>query len=157
MLSTASYDARKFGVRSGMPGPCGSPRCFRSQLTERVLGFIAKKLCPELIMVDHHFDHYMKVSGKIMNIFREYDPNMFAAGCDEGYLKYVTSSHSGPRSSGLLRGHSITEYCRTHHIDAGDCIQQMRDRVREEMNLTVSAGIAPNMVRMMVRECFTSF
>ena len=41
-------------------------------------------------MVDHHFDHYMDVSGKIMNIFREYDPNMLAAGCDEGYLKYVT-------------------------------------------------------------------
>jgi DNA polymerase kappa len=39
-------------------------------------------------MVDHHFDHYMDVSGKIMNIFREYDPNMLAAGCDEGYLKY---------------------------------------------------------------------
>ena len=32
----------------------------------------------------------MDVSGKIMNIFREYDPNMLAAGCDEGYLKYVT-------------------------------------------------------------------
>ena len=60
---------------------------FYSRLTEGVLGFIAKKLCPELIMVDHHFDHYMSTSGKIMNIFREYDPNMFAAGCDEGYLK----------------------------------------------------------------------
>jgi DNA polymerase kappa len=59
-----------------------------------VLGFIAKKLCPELIMVDHHFDHYMDVSRKIMNIFREYDPNMSAAGCDEGYLKYATFLHS---------------------------------------------------------------
>lgn len=54
-----------------------------------VLGFIAKKLCPELIMVNHHFDHYMDISRKIMKIFREYDPNMFTAGCDEGYLKYV--------------------------------------------------------------------
>jgi len=51
-------------------------------------------------MVDHHFDHYMKNSGKIMNIFREYDPNMLAAGCDEGYLKYVASLHSRPRSLG---------------------------------------------------------
>ena len=62
---------------------------FCSQLTREVLGFIAKKLCPELIMVNHHFDHYMDISGKIMNIFREYDPNMCAAGCDEGYLKYA--------------------------------------------------------------------
>ena len=91
MLSTASYDARKFGVRSGMPGSCGSFRRFCSQPTKDVLGFIAKKLCPELIMVDHHFDHYMDISRKIMNIFREYDPNMFAAGCDEGYLKYASS------------------------------------------------------------------
>ena len=65
------------------------------------LGFIAKKLCPELIMVDHHFNHYMEISGKIMNIFREYDPNMCAAGCDEGYLKCVASAR--PRSSvGLI-------------------------------------------------------
>lgn len=44
--------------------------------------------------------------------------------------------------------HSITEYCHTHSIDVAECVQQMRDRVREEMKLTVSAGIAPNMVRM---------
>lgn len=75
------------------------PRCLVSgmhpvtfaQLTKMALGFIAKKLCPDLIMVDHHFDQYMEISRKIMKIFREYDPNMFAAGCDEGYLKYATS------------------------------------------------------------------
>ena len=100
MLSTASYDARKFGVRSGMPGPYSSPHCFRSRLTKEVVGFIAKKLCPELIMVNHHFDHYMDISGKIMNIFREYDPNMCAAGCDEGYLKYAAPSRPYSRSLG---------------------------------------------------------
>ena len=51
-------------------------------------------------MVDHHFNHYMDVSGKIMNIFREYDPNMCAAGCDEGYLKYVASLRPRSRLSG---------------------------------------------------------
>jgi len=40
MLTTASYEARKFGVRSAMPG------------------FIAKQLCPELIIVPVHFDKY---------------------------------------------------------------------------------------------------
>lgn len=90
MLSTASYEARKFGVRSGMPGAWDLSRRFRLWLTKSVQGFIAKKLCPELIMVNHHFDHYMDISRKIMNIFREYDPNMLTAGCDEGYLKCVT-------------------------------------------------------------------
>jgi len=146
MLSTASYDARKFGVRSGMPGPYSSSRRLCSRLTKQVLGFIAKKLCPELIMVDHHFNHYIDVSGKIMNIFREYDPNMSAAGCDEGYLKCVRMP-TIILIELTVGGHSITEYCRTNNMDVAECVQQMRDRVREEMNLTVSAGIAPNMVR----------
>jgi nucleotidyltransferase/DNA polymerase involved in DNA repair len=46
--------------------------------------------------------------------------------------------------------HSITEYCQTHGVDAAECVQQMRDRVRKEMNLTVSAGIAPNMVSVIL-------
>ena len=104
MLSTASYDARKFGVRSGMPGMCGSLHGFRAELTDPKSGFIAKKLCPGLIMVPHHFDHYMDISGKIMNIFREYDPDMLAAGCDEGYLKFVLSLRSRLRLFGLTGG-----------------------------------------------------
>jgi DNA polymerase kappa len=44
MISTANYVARKFGVRSGMPG------------------FIAKKLCPELILLPHNFEKYEKAS-----------------------------------------------------------------------------------------------
>lgn len=71
MLSTASYDARKHGVRSGMPG------------------FIAKKLFPELIILDHHFPRYMEMSRQVMEIFRRYDPDMQVAGCDEGYLKWA--------------------------------------------------------------------
>jgi len=69
VLTTASYDARKYGVRSGMPG------------------FIAKKLCPDLIIVSNHFSRYSDMSDTVMSIFRRYDPNMSAAGCDEGYLK----------------------------------------------------------------------
>lgn len=51
------------------------------------LAFIAKKLCPDLILVQTHFDRYMEMSRRVMDIFRRYDPNMCAAGCDEGYLK----------------------------------------------------------------------
>jgi nucleotidyltransferase/DNA polymerase involved in DNA repair len=40
MISTASYEARKFGVRSAMPG------------------FIAQRLCPQIIFVKHRFDVY---------------------------------------------------------------------------------------------------
>ncbi|KAG7446342.1 DNA/RNA polymerase [Guyanagaster necrorhizus] len=107
VLTTASYEARRYGVRSGMPG------------------FIAKKLCPELILVKINFTRYNEMSRKVMDIFERYDPNMCAAGCDEGYL-------------------NITSYCKEHDITSDDCVQEMRKEVFKETNLTVSAGIAPN-------------
>lgn len=53
--------------------------------------FVAKKLCPDLITVPLRFEWYSEMSSKVMNIFRQYDPNMIVAGCDEGYLKSVLS------------------------------------------------------------------
>ncbi|PBK73871.1 DNA/RNA polymerase [Armillaria solidipes] len=114
VLTTASYEARKYGVRSGMPG------------------FIAKKLCPELILVKLNFTRYSEMSRKVMDIFERYDPNMCAAGCDEGYL-------------------NITSYCEEHDMTPDDCVQEMRRKVFEETNLTVSAGIAPN--KMLAKIC----
>ncbi|KAI9067404.1 DNA/RNA polymerase [Trametes sanguinea] len=113
VVSTASYEARKFGVRSGMAT------------------FVAKRLCPELIVLSSHFDRYSEMSSKVMSIFRRYDPMMCVAGCDEGYL-------------------NITRYCDEHSISPEDCVLQMRQIVQEETSLTVSAGIAPNKVRPMV-------
>ncbi|KAF9227351.1 DNA/RNA polymerase [Gyrodon lividus] len=107
VLSTASYEARKYGVRSGMAE------------------FVARKLCPDLIIVKLSFERYSEMSERCMRVFRRYDPNMYAAGCDEGFL-------------------NITHYCRYHHIDADTCVQEMRAAVHKETQLTVSAGIAPN-------------
>lgn len=69
VLSTASYEARKFGVRSGMAQ------------------YIALKLCPHLIVVPSHFDRYAEMSKEVMNVLRNYDPLMLAAGQDEAFLK----------------------------------------------------------------------
>ncbi|KAF9241588.1 IMS-domain-containing protein [Melanogaster broomeanus] len=107
VLCTASYEARKYGVRSGMAE------------------FVARKLCPDLIVVKLNFGRYSEMSKQCMRVFRRYDPNMSAAGCDEGYL-------------------NITQYCRDHQIDADTCVQEMRAAVHRETQLTVSAGIAPN-------------
>ncbi|KAI9455457.1 DNA/RNA polymerase [Lactarius psammicola] len=81
VLCTASYEARKYGVRSGMPG------------------HIALKLCPELILVNLHMSLYSEVSKRIMAIFRQYDPNMLAASVDEAYLnitEYCERHNLGP-------------------------------------------------------------
>ena len=50
-------------------------------------GFVAKRLCPDLILLPINFARYSEMSKKVMDIFRQYDPNMLVAGCDEGYLK----------------------------------------------------------------------
>ena len=55
MLSTSSYEARRFGVRSAMPG------------------FIAKKLCPDLIIIPTNFSKYAAVGEIIRKIFAEFD------------------------------------------------------------------------------------
>ncbi|KAJ6499342.1 IMS-domain-containing protein [Mycena sanguinolenta] len=107
VISTASYEARKYGVRSGMAT------------------FIAKKLCPQLIMVSHGMSDYSEMSHKVMAICRRYDPQMCPAGCDEGYL-------------------NITAYCAEYDMDADACVQHLRNAVFSETKLTVSAGIAPN-------------
>src|SRR6476660_5967096 len=54
VVSAASYEARKFGVRSALSG------------------FLAKKNCPDLIFVSPRFDRYKEISKKIHKIFRDY-------------------------------------------------------------------------------------
>ncbi|XP_052016024.1 DNA polymerase kappa isoform X2 [Apodemus sylvaticus] len=68
MLATSNYHARRFGVRAAMPG------------------FIAKRLCPQLIIVPPNFDKYRAVSKEVKEILAEYDPNFMAMSLDEAYL-----------------------------------------------------------------------
>lgn len=56
-------------------------------MTPFYIGFIAKKLCPELILLSIHPERYSTMSNKVMAIFARYDPEMLAASCDEAYLK----------------------------------------------------------------------
>lgn len=67
---------------------------------------------------------------------------MCPAGCDEGYLKCVLSSMYIPR----LIFCSITAYCAEHNLSADECVEHLRNTVYTETKLTVSAGIAPNLV-----------
>jgi DNA polymerase kappa len=65
VLTTCNYVARKFGCRSGMAG------------------FVAQKLCPELIFLPLNFDKYTAKAQEIREIIAEYDPRFESASCDE--------------------------------------------------------------------------
>ena len=58
VVAAASYEARKFGVRSAMPS------------------VTAKRLCPDLIFVRHRFDAYKEASQTIRKIFEHYTPHV---------------------------------------------------------------------------------
>lgn len=68
VLTTANYEARKFGVRSAMP-------------TQTAL-----RLCPQLVLVPINFDKYRKASRQIHQIFREYTSQIQPLSLDEAYL-----------------------------------------------------------------------
>jgi DNA polymerase-4 len=68
VVAAASYEARKFGVRSAMSS------------------VIAKRLCPDLIFVKHNFTRYTEVSAKVMEILREYTDLIEPLSIDEAFL-----------------------------------------------------------------------
>ena len=83
VVSAASYEARKFGVRSAMSG------------------VIAKRNCPELIFVRPHFDRYHEISKQIRRIFHEYTDLVEPLSLDEAYLD-VTENKKGNPSATLI-------------------------------------------------------
>ncbi|MGJ1390401.1 DNA polymerase IV [Sphingobacterium spiritivorum] len=106
VVATASYEARKYGVKSAMSS--------RQAL----------QLCPELIFTRPRFDVYKEVSQQIRQIFLRYTDLIEPLSLDEAYLD-VTEDKQGIGS-------------------AIDIARQIKQEIREELNLTVSAGVSVN-------------
>ncbi|KAG6284966.1 hypothetical protein E4U09_007537 [Claviceps aff. purpurea] len=107
VLTTCNYVARKFGCRSGMAG------------------FVAKKLCPPLVLIRPNFCKYSSKAQQIREILANYDPQFESASIDEAYL-------------------NVTKYCHDNCIEPAEAVEQMRREIREKTGITVSAGIAAN-------------
>jgi DNA polymerase-4 len=85
---------------------------------------IAKRKCPDLIFVQPRFDAYKAVSLQIREVFAEYTPIIEPLSLDEAYLD-VTENLKGIKSATLLA-------------------EEIRARIRAEMELTASAGVSYN-------------
>ena len=83
VISAASYEARKFGVKSAMSGR------------------LAEKLCPDLIFVRTNFSRYKEVSQQIRKIFFDYTDLVEPLSLDEAYLD-VTQNKKGSPSASII-------------------------------------------------------
>lgn len=83
VVAAASYEARRFGVRSAMSSK------------------VAKRKCPDLIFVKHRFDRYKEISNQVRNIFLEYTDLVEPLSLDEAYLD-VSYAKKGKPSATLI-------------------------------------------------------
>ena len=106
VVATASYEARKFGVRSAMPSKQ------------------ALKLCPDAIFVRPRFTIYKEVSQHIREILGRYTDLIEPLSLDEAYLDVTEDK--------MNIGSAI------------DIAKQIKQAIKDELNLTASAGVSVN-------------
>jgi len=85
VVAAASYEARKFGVRSAMSS------------------IIAKRNCPDLIFVNPRFERYKEISNQIRAIFYEYTDLVEPLSLDEAYLDVTENKKGNPSASLIAR------------------------------------------------------
>jgi DNA polymerase-4 len=106
VVCAASYEARKFGVRSAMPA------------------VRAERLCPDAVFVAPDFTRYRAVSRLTREIFRLHTDLVEPLSLDEAYLDVTENKTGLPTATRVAIA--------------------IRQQIRQELNLTASAGVAPN-------------
>lgn len=106
VVCAASYEARRFGVRSAMPATR------------------AQRLCPNAVFVPPDFPRYRAVSRLAREIFKRHTDLVEPLSLDEAYLDVTENKTGLPTATRVARA--------------------IREQIREELNLTASAGVAPN-------------
>jgi DNA polymerase-4 len=117
VVASASYEARKYGVRSAMPS------------------ITAKRQCPDLIFVKHRFDVYKEVSQQIRAIFLEYTDLVEPLSLDEAFLD-VTEPKKGPLSATLIAQEILYRINQTTNLtaSAGISFNKFLAKVASDIN-----------------------
>jgi DNA polymerase-4 len=106
VVTTASYEAREYGVHSAMPLK------------------MAHRLCPEGIYLPVNMEKYHAVSEQIRSILASYTPLVEPVSLDEAYLDVTASAKL--------------------HGDGEKIGSEIKHRIKTDLDLTASVGIAPN-------------
>jgi DNA polymerase-4 len=106
VVCAASYEARKFGVRSAMPA------------------VRAERLCPNAVFLPLDFPRYRAVSRQVREILQRHTDLVEPLSLDEAYLD-VSENKTGLRTATLVA-------------------RTIREQIRTKLQLTASAGVAPN-------------
>ena len=117
VVSAASYEARKFGVRSAMTG------------------VMAKRLCDTLIFVPPRFDRYNEISKQVRKIFFDYTDLVEPLSLDEAYLDVSENKKGNPSASLIakeIRGRILNEVGLT--ASAGISINKFVAKIASDYN-----------------------
>ncbi len=106
VICAASYPAREFGLRSAM------------SMAQ------ARKLCPQVVVIEPNFEKYRAVSAQIHAIFQRYTSLIEPLSLDEAYL-------------------DVTENLQ-HIPSATEVAMRIQAEILQSTGLTASAGVAPN-------------
>ena len=117
VVAAASYEARKFGIKSAMSS------------------VLAKKMCKDLIFVRPRFDRYKSISLQIKNIFRDYTDTIEPLSLDEAFLDVTVNKRDIELASDValeIRNRIFTEIGLT--ASAGISINKFLAKVATEIN-----------------------
>jgi len=106
VVCAASYEARRYGVRSALPA------------------LTAERLCPNAIFIKPDFVRYKAVSLAVRTIFERHTAMIEPLSLDEAYLDVTENLTGLPTATRVAKA--------------------IREQIHEELNLTASAGVAPN-------------
>lgn len=127
MVSTSNYIARRYGVRAAMPG------------------FIARKLCPELLLIKPNGAKYRQASSEVFSILEQYDPELASMSLDEAYLDLTEYVKGTLESDGLEhQEHYDGTLPKVWWTRASEIVEEIRQAIFKKTQLTCSAGIACN-------------
>lgn len=142
VLTTASYEARKFGVRSAMPT------------------WMAKQKCPDLIVVRPRFGVYKEVSGQVRAIFREYTLLIEPLSLDEAYLDVTENFKHMKFATDIAREIKLKIFERTGlTASAGVSFNKFLAKIASDFNkpdglCVITPGRAPQIIDSLPIERF---